>query len=50
MDPGIGGKMDHIGRALNKALVFTLTDSATFAKNDPLDALRTKVDRPAPSR
>jgi hypothetical protein len=48
MDPGIGGKMDRIGRAINKALVFTLTDSATFAKNDLLDALRTKVDRPAP--
>ena len=48
MDPGIGGKMDRVGRAINKALVFTLTDSATFAKNDLLDALRTKVDRPAP--
>ena len=48
MDPRIGRKMDCIGKATDKAMVFTLTDSATFARNDLLDALRTKVDRPAP--
>jgi hypothetical protein len=30
-DPGIGGKVDRIGRAINRGLVFTLTDSPKFA-------------------
>jgi hypothetical protein len=47
MDPSLEGKMDRIGKAVNKALTLTLPDSATFANQDLLAALKAKVDRPA---
>lgn len=47
-DKGIDGKMDKIGRAINRGLTFTLTDAAKFASDDLREELRTKVDRPAP--
>jgi hypothetical protein len=40
--------MDRIGKAINKAIVFTLTDSAKFANEEWIAELKSKVDRPAP--
>jgi hypothetical protein len=48
MDPGVDGKLDKIGKALNKALVFTLTDSAKFANEEFLKDLAKDIDKPAP--
>lgn len=43
-----GGNTGPIGKALNKALAFTLTDSAKFANQDLIDALKRNIDKPAP--
>lgn len=48
LDPGIDGKISRIGKAMNKAIVFTLTDSAKFANEALLAELKGKIDRPAP--
>ncbi|QOZ66343.1 MULTISPECIES: hypothetical protein [Bradyrhizobium] len=48
MDAGVAGRIDRIGKAINKGLAFTLTDSAKFANEDLLTELRGKVDRPSP--
>lgn len=50
IDPGFDAKLGNVGKALNKAIVFTLTDSAKFANVDLLQALASKVDGPRRSR
>ncbi|MHC2576448.1 hypothetical protein ACVI1J_001843 [Bradyrhizobium diazoefficiens] len=48
MDPGVAGKFDKIGKAINKGLAFTLTDSAKFANEDLLTALRGETETSSP--
>lgn len=48
MDKGLDGKMDRIGKVINKVLVFTLTESAKFANEEFIGGLKRDIDSPAP--
>ncbi|EIG62806.1 hypothetical protein [Bradyrhizobium sp. WSM1253] len=42
LDKGVDGKMDKIGKSINKALVLTLTDAAVFPNEQFIHALKTE--------
>lgn len=44
---GLQKKLGKAGQALNKAIVWTLTDAATFAKEEYVKELKAKLDRPS---
>jgi len=48
IDPAFDKQLGKVGKALDKAAVFTLTDSATFGNQDFIAALGKKIDKPSP--